>query len=237
MADTDNADDKSANPSVNNSQTSEPKGSQEPDNKLKEEYEVLKKANEDLTFVANIVASDDELRELFRKKYAKITGVSDPEPEKKEEKKEVQVDSEMAEKLDRIEKTQSSLEKTQRGDVISSFEKRYGIDQLPEEERKAARQKLEMQLGKWGHSVKTSPVDNLSDLLGDAYNVVFKEKIVEEEAKEYAARQLENDYGTMGTFGSYRANTDSEKRLTPQQQSWAKRLGVDPDKAKEHIQG
>lgn len=124
---------------------------------------------------------------------------------------------------------------SQRENIILDFEKAYGINSLPAEERKSVQREIANYLGGFGTSVETSPLTTLRSNLEKAYVGVRAEKLKEEGKLEGFAQARANSNGVIGTFSGGAPNPDQKEVLNDKQAEWAKKMGLDPEKVKETI--
>lgn len=122
---------------------------------------------------------------------------------------------------------------SQRGEIVTAFEKDNGIDRLPPEERKRARQEIEGYLNEFGWSVQTVSLANLRNSLEKAYVGTHANKLREEGKLEGFTEARANSAGVFGTISGGAPDTSGGREdLTAGQKKWAEKLGVDVEKAK-----
>lgn len=130
----------------------------------------------------------------------------------------------------RLEEVTSS----QREEIVTAFERDYGIGNLKDEERKDARRKVETYLNEFGWSVKNIPLPQLRNSLEKAYVGSHAEKLKEEGKLEGFAQARANENAMMGTMPSTGIQSQtSTQEFTPKQKEWMKKLRVDEEKAKQ----
>jgi hypothetical protein len=187
--------------------------------------------------VITTLASDPELSKSFRAALAKQQGVVPEGQESSEQpgegkKKEEPTGSE-PDKTPIPDKRVDDVVAANRGRIISDFEKENGISEMKEEDRKQARQKVEGFLNEFGWSVQTAPLVNLKGSLDKAWLNVNASKLREEGKLEGFAQMRTNMDGAMPNIsGGAPTPPSGEAGLTEGQKGWAKKLGVDEEKAK-----
>jgi hypothetical protein len=186
------------------------------------------------TVVVNTLASDANLTKAFR---AKLSGVVEPgegtgEQPKQEPKKE-DPPADDGTKTKQYNEGLEEVKSSQREQIVTAFEKDYGIAGLPEEDRNAARRKVEGFLNDFGWGVKTMPLTQLRSSMEKAYLATHAEKLREEGKLEGFVQAKTNEAGIMGSFPAGTAEkVGQETELTPKQKEWNKKLGVDDEGAK-----
>lgn len=189
------------------------------------------------TVVINTLASSPELTNAFQSELKKRYGVdvsgegSSEQPLKAPEKTETAPPATPPgnDVVSRVE----GVELSQREQVVRDFEDAYGISKLKGEERTEARRKIEGFLNDFGQSVKTIPLPTLRKTLDKAYLGSHAEQLREEGRLEGMTQMVGNAQGVMGTISSTTPGSETEEGLSPKQVEWAKKLNVDPEKAKE----
>jgi hypothetical protein len=188
--------------------------------------------------VINTLAYNPELREAFQNQLKKQQGVVGEGQQSGQQSQQSQTKTDTSGQTngetDVVSKKVDEVAASQREQIVQGFEKEVGIDKLKDEERKEARRKLEGYLNEFGVSVKTNPLPSLRGNLEKAYfGTIGKDKLKEEGKLEGMVAARGNQQGTMGTIsgGSPESQTE-EEGLTDKQKAWAKKLGVDPEKAK-----
>lgn len=202
--------------------------------KIGEQGEFIGQAQEFIkgaSVVFESIADDPQLTQQVRDKISKRMGGDGKQGEDK-----AITDSKPSPEIEAVNQKVSSIEATQREDVIQAFEKEHGIDQLPDEERKKVRTTIGGFLNEFGWSVNTLPLQTLGSSLRKAYLGTHAEKLRDEGKLEgfTKARELEN--ATMGSFsGGNLRPADGTVRFTDKQLKWMNKLRVDPDKAKKTL--
>lgn len=198
--------------------------------KRAEEIGKQKEFLEGANVVLNTVYYNEELRKHFQDVYQKSsTGVQgDQEPEGKD-KKEPTGTNDVESK--RLAYEVGELKMNQREQIVADFESKYGINNLPEEDRKKIRSDISSTFSTFGQTVNSVPIGNLSNTLEKAYTSVRAEKLKEEGKIEGFAQARQNAYGSMPTMSSGDIPENADKALNDEQLKWVKKIGVDPDKA------
>lgn len=205
---------------------------------FKEEMTKFRSETEDYlkgaTVVVNTLASDPELTRAFR---AKVSGVVDQGGESGKQPQQTPpqtpASGDDGAKATAYSNDLNEVKASQREEIVSAFERDYGITSLPDENRKETRRKVEGFLNDFGWSVKTAPLTQLRSTMEKAYVATHAEKLREEGKLEGFVQARTNESGVMGSFPSgVLSNEGQEVKLTPKQEEWAKKLGVDPEEAK-----
>jgi len=121
----------------------------------------------------------------------------------------------------------------QRGQMIEAFEKRQGIDRLPDEQKKEVRKQIGSYLIK-GRSA-LPPMNLLEGLLDDAYKLVRVDKLKEEGKLEGI---LESQAGNLAAIGSLSSGSQSqteELTLTKEQKEVAKKAGLSEKEYSDYV--
>ena len=183
--------------------------------------------------VINTIAFDPELKEHFQRAYGKqmVGGGEGNGKQSGQGKEATALDNSSEGKDGELTRTVRDVAVSEREGKVKEFETKYGIDRLSPEEQKEARRKIESHFNQWGQSVKTAPLSVLSDQLNSAFLATHAEKLREEGKLEGLTRARENDLGTMGSFSGGTIDSGQNKELSPKQKEWAKKLGVDEEKA------
>lgn len=176
--------------------------------------------------VVNTIAGDEQLKNAFQQTYARQSGVQTQQPQQGS----TQAQGYQSSQSQNSEFTQqvTDVVTSQRDTIVRDFEKSYGIDQLPEQDRKEARQKVANYLGSFGWEVGKLPLTSLRDSLDKAYmGSVGYEKLREEGKLEGIAAFRQNELGTMGSFSGGAPDTQQETgKLTGKQKEWLTKLRV-----------
>lgn len=180
--------------------------------------------------VINTVAYNPELKSKFQEVYAKAYGV--PAEQQKEEIDTTDISRDVKAEDDRLSKEVADMKASTREEKLLEFEKRYGIADLPEEERKKVRSEIGVYLADFGQNINTVPLTKLPVLLERTYMSIKAKQLKEEGRLEGFAEARENAYGTMSTLPSGSINSESSG-LTPKQAEISEKLGVDPTKVAE----
>lgn len=194
----------------------------------------LKEFTDGASIVIQTIAGDPELAKVFQTKlkerYGKqVSGEQPPEDSKKKESPD--------KSSDEIKSTVDDVAKSQRRQIIASFEERFGIDKMKSEEANETRKKVAGYLADFGWQVETVPLQILAQNLEKAYVGTHAEKLREEGKLEGIAKAREIASGTMPTMGGGVPATGQKKGLTEGQKGWAKKLGVDEEKAAKRYEG
>lgn len=189
--------------------------------------------------VVNTLASDPSLTAAFR---AKLTGVVEPGQVPSQQPQQTQTQtvtpSDDATKTQQYTQDITELKGSQKEEIVSAFERDYGIVSLPEDQRRETRSKLESYLNDFGWSIsgkggQTPPLTSLRSHLEKAYVGTHAEKLREEGKLEGFVQARTNDSGVMGSFpAGSTEQAGQDAKLTARQEEWAKKLGVDPEAAK-----
>lgn len=184
--------------------------------------------------VVNTLATDPALTNAFR---AKLTGVVEPGQTPGQQPQQTPTspknDDDDGAKTKTYNDGLEEVKSSQREEIVTAFERDYGIFGLPDEGRKEARRKVEGFLNEFGWSVKTAPLTQLRGSMEKAYVATHAEKLREEGKLEGFVQARTNESGVMGSFPSGVVQTNNQEvELTPKQAEWAKKLGVDPEGAK-----
>lgn len=192
------------------------------------------------TTVINTLAYTPELREAFRKQYAKQTGTEykplDEGGDNQEDKKGDEKDKNKPDdgKSANLERTVNDVARSRRAEILKDFEDETGISALKEEEQKTARNEISDFFNDFGWRADKIPLEVLRKNLDKAYmGTLGLNKLREEGKLEGIAAFRQNQQATMGNVSGGAPETgEGEKDLTPVQKEWAKKLKVDPEKAK-----
>lgn len=212
---------------------------EELEKKLGELSETIGAQNEFIqsaTPVINAFAFTPELKQAWDQ-YGrpKVVGAGEDvgqQPQQEPQKKEVIGSTQGTDQF--IDKRLDEVSSSQREEIVTAFERDYGIAGLKEEERKDARRKVETYLNEFGWSVKNVPLPQLRSSLEKAYVGSHAEKLREEGKLEGFAEARTNENATLGTFPSTGVPQFTESRdFTSKQREWMKKLRVDEEKAKE----
>jgi len=183
--------------------------------------------------VVNTLASDPSLTAAFR---AKLSGVVEPGEgagkQQEQIKKETPIANDDGAKTTQYNEGLEEVKSSQREEIVSSFERDFGISGLPDDGKREARRKVEGFLNDFGWGVKTTPLTQLRSQMEKAYVATHAEKLREEGKLEGFIQARTNDSGIMGSFPSGSVQTEQAADLTPKQKEWAKKLGVDEEGAK-----
>lgn len=184
--------------------------------------------------VVNTLASDPELTKAFR---SRLTGEGGGQQQEQKKTQTVTVPDDGA-KTTQYSKDIEEVKSSQREEIIAAFEKDYGISNLPDEDKRESRRKIEGYLNEFGWSISgrsgnQPPLTTLRNQLEKAYVGTHAEKLREEGKLEGFVQARTNSMGAMGSFPSGTLPETQEKDLSPKQKEWAKKLGVDENKAKQ----
>lgn len=189
------------------------------------------------TAVVNTIAYNPELRDQFQETYQKNMGVQGQtpgqQPQQGEKKKEAPpVQPEQAPTDRKVDEVAAS----QREEIVSSFEKQYGIDSMKEEDKKTMRRDVESYLNDFGWSVRNVPLPQLRNSLEKAYDGTQVDKLREEGKIEGIAQARANQTGAMGGMQDRNVQTDATTDLSSKQKEWLGKLRVDEKGAKKTYQ-
>lgn len=206
--------------------------------KLAEQGDTIKQQQETIQqaeAMANIIAYNPQLKDHFVKVRDGAYGISqqgsgEQQEQESAEKKEATAP---ASKTPVVDPAVQDLKASQREMILRDFEARYGISNLKDEERKEARRKIENFMNEWGTSVQTAPLATLNKQLESAYVSTHAEKLKEEGKLEGFATAMTNAQASMPSMGGSRTDVEEQEALSQGQLTWAKKLGVDPQKAAE----
>lgn len=221
----------------------------EPENKTNPEIETLKEQvgklsetvgqqNEfiqSVTPVINAFAFTPELKQAWDQ-YGKpkVVGTGEEpgqQPKQESEKKETPASPQNQNTM--VDKRLDEVTSSQREEIVTAFERDYGIGNLKDEEKKDARRKVETYLNEFGWSVKNVPLPQLRSSLEKAYIGSHAEKLREEGKLEGFAQARANENAVMGSFPSTGIPSQTNvQEFTPKQKEWMKKLRVDEEKAK-----
>ena len=189
------------------------------------------------TAVVNTIAYNPELREQFQETYQKNMGTQGQtpgqQPQQGGEKKEAPpVQPEQTPTDRRVDEVAAS----QREEIVTNFEKQYGINAMKEEDRKKTRRDVENCLNDFGWSVRNVPLPQLRTSLEKAYDGTQVDKLREEGKLEGIAQARANQTGTMGGMQDRNISTDTTTDLSGKQKEWLGKLRVDEKGAKKTYQ-
>ena len=190
-----------------------------------EQEEFIRQANT----VVNTVAFNPELKEKFKQVYNSINGVpSEQQEEKPGEKKET---TDVSEQVKRVSEKVDETSMSQRERVIADFENKYSMTKMSPEEQKDFRGKIGGYFSDFGLDIRSVPLTKLPVLLDRAYVGTHAEKLREEGRLEGFTKARGDAYGMMPSMSSSSISEPETGRLSSKQADWAKKLGVDPEKA------
>lgn len=130
-----------------------------------------------------------------------------------------------------------SVVRSRRAEIIEGFERQYGIDKLPDEDKDSVRKKLGQKLLQWGHKIEAVPVDHLKGLIEDAYLTVAPEKLKDQGYVQGILAARAGELGNIPAMGGGSVPNSKEQsgELSKGQMDYVQKLGVDPQKAKETV--
>ena len=181
--------------------------------------------------VIQTIAGDPDLTKRFQETVKKTYGMGGKKPDKQEEQdkdKGSDTDKSTAE----IKATVSDVATSQQAKIVQDFESRHGIDKMKDDDRKQTRVKIAEVLSDFGLKINTIPLAQLDKNLERAYTAAHAEKLKEEGKLEGFVQARGNDLATMTSVSGGASESGDEKGLTEKQKEWAKKLNVDPEKAK-----
>jgi hypothetical protein len=187
------------------------------------------------SIISNTIASDPNLRTNFETALKKQYGGVQTQQQNQEgdQNQNSPTNQNQNSPVTQIEKDVKEVKDADRNRVITDFEKEAGILNLPEEDRKVARQKVEGYLNSFGWSVSNLPLTSLRDSLDKAYvGTIGIERAKEEGKVEALTSYRANEKGVMGGFSGSSLPTGEEEVLNSKQQEWLKKLKVEPERAK-----
>jgi len=198
----------------------------------------------DADSVAQLISANpdlqSQLKDAYQKQYGgggvvdKGEGIGE-QPKKESEKKD---DTPGADpKVEKLTKDIGELKGNQRRDTIRKFEDASGITELPEAQRKEARQKIEGYLNTFDQTIASVPLNLLPTMLDNANKAINVEKMVADGKMEGMAELYRNQSGSVPQMQGRRLEAEAEDDLTPAQIAWAKKLDVPLDRAKEIVKG
>lgn len=202
---------------------------------LQEQVEYVRDADS----IAQVIQADSKLQETLRDAYTKFYGGSvvsgGEKPSEQQEKKPTQTanDSVANSKVEQLAREVDGLKTTTRTSKIKEFEDSAGISGLPDEQKKEVRRKIEEYVNTFGQSVKTAPMESLGIILDKAHKAINVEKLVADGKQEAIADLYTNQSGSIPHMQGRRLEPETEGELTPKQIEYAKKFGVDLEKAKE----
>lgn len=205
-------------------------------NKLQNELQQVMQWAKGTTEVVETLASDPQLTAAFRESYSKRTGQQLPtqQPQQVQNQASNTGNNGDAGKQTPYDPRIDEVTAANRNKIVTDFESRYGIDKLPEEERASVRKQVAEFIGEFGHDITTVPLSRLDKTLDRAYVATHAEKLREEGKMEGFVQARTNQQGVMSQVSGGAPHQEShESDLTPAQKEWAKKLGVDPEKARE----
>lgn len=190
------------------------------------------------TVVVNTLASDPELTRAFKAKMGVVDEGGQPSQQPQQTQTQTPSPANDGGQAQKYSADISEVKASQKEEIVSAFEREYGISSLPDDKKRETRQKLESYLNDFGWSISgqggsTPPLTALRSHLEKAYVGTHAEKLREEGKLEGFVQARTNDMGAMGSFPSGTINTEGgERDLTPAQKKWAEKFGVNIEKAK-----
>lgn len=182
--------------------------------------------------VVTTLASDPELTKAFRAKMGMVDEGQGAGQQQQQVPSQTTTPANGSGKTEGYNKDLEDVKSSQREEIVSAFERDYGIVSLPEDQRKEARRKVEGFLNEFGWSVKTMPLTQLRSSMEKAYVGTHAEKLKEDGKLEGFTQAFNNSQGMMGSFPGGTTPSAQVEDLNPKQKEWAEKLGVDPEKAK-----
>jgi hypothetical protein len=126
-------------------------------------------------------------------------------------------------------KSQEENKETLSNLVIANFEKEYGIDTLPETERRAMRAKIGTAISEMtGMPMNKVDLRRLEGTLKNAYVLANKDNLVEKTKLEALIEAQANEEAGISSLRSSAKNTE-EITLTPEQARVAQKMGLTKD--------
>lgn len=127
-----------------------------------------------------------------------------------------------------------NIDMKMREDIVSRVEQKYGYLNLQPEQRKVLRRNVEKRLNQWGGSVLTSPVNQLTGLLEDAYVLEDLGKAKEEGRIEGLVEARQNDMGALPGMGNQQPAPETTQ-LSQKQQELSQKWGLNQDKVTDRL--
>lgn len=212
---------------------------QEQFNKLQETVTQQSTFIEDASFIISQIYSDPQLRSSLQ---AKISGQpSAPQvPQQPQQPKfdpytgqPLQPAAQQPPKNPNDPKV-DNMEMKMREDIVARVEQKYGYGTLNAEQRKTLRRNVEKRLNGWGGSVLSSPVNQLTTLLEDAYVLEDLPKAKEEGRIEGLVQARQNDLGALPGMGNQQP-TQETTQLSSKQQELSNKWGLNENKVTERL--
>jgi len=126
------------------------------------------------------------------------------------------------------------MEMKMREDIVARVEQKYGYGNLAPEQRKQLRRSVEKRLNGWGGSVLSSPVNQLTTLLEDAYVLEDLPKAKEEGRIEGLVQARQNDMGALPAMGNQQPAPETTQ-LSGKQKELSQKWGLDQNKVTERL--
>lgn len=174
--------------------------------------------------VINTIASNPELRDHFQKVLQGENVVAGKPPTGEQSSEGDQKKTPPAQPSDETKRTVDDVATSQRDSVVRSFEQKWGISKMKDEERLEARRKIEGHFNKWGQSVKNAPLAVLADQLDSAFVATHAEKLREEGKLEGITQTRASQQGEMPTISGGGVPPEGGGGLTPGQKGWAEKI-------------
>ena len=182
--------------------------------------------------VIQTIAGDPDLTKRFQETVKKTYRLGGEKSDKQEgEDKDKGSDADKS--TTKVEATIRDVASSQQAKIVQDFERSHGIDKMKNEDRKETRGKIAEVLNDFGLKINTIPLAQLEKNLERAYTAAHAEKLKEEGKLEGFIQARGNDLATMSSIsGGTPESGSDEGELTEKQKMWAKKLGVNPEKAK-----
>lgn len=192
---------------------------------ISKEWGVAKPYIDQSSKIISTIADTPELKESLKTALTPGEKKEEKPGEKKEEKPAVKTET-----TPKKDPTVVSLDNKQRQDIVAETERKFGYTNLKEEDRKTMRRAVEKHLNKYGRSIVDTPVDELPELLKDAYFMFGVNNVkTSEDSAQIIESFKSNESAAIPSISSSRNEKDSTE-LTSEDKEWAKKLEVPEDK-------
>lgn len=191
----------------------------------KQKSEVLKKVN---VILAAIGKSPE--REKMVKAWIDEFGTGDDGEGGEDDKK-------------KIDPALMDVRKSQENEIVGNFESRYGIDKLPEEQRKEMQGRIGNALWDlvdprgeyktYQEMLDSIPLQKLDRMMENAYWIANRDKISSELREAQESKRKADQMGAIGGLSSASIGGEEEIELTTEELRAAKSMKVTPEKYKE----
>lgn len=190
------------------------------------------------SIISNTIANDPTLKANFEQTLKRTYGVQDNQQNQTgNQNQNPPANQNQTTPVTQIEKDVKEVKDADRNKTIADFEREAGILNLPEDQRKVARQKVEGYLNSFGWSVASLPLTSLRESLDKAFvGTIGIERAREEGKVEALTSYRANEKGVMGSFAGANIQSQEEETLSPEQVKWMQKLRVDKEKAEKTYQ-